>query len=219
MRFLCLHGQGSNARIFQQQTAALRYELGDDHSYDFVNGAVAWETDRDLDQFVMGEEQTFAHCDPDGPESCLQALEHLERYIAAEGPYDGIMGFSQGANVALSWLLKLQREARPLPFRFGVFFSNPWAVYDYQELVGGRIVPLQRDACAGMLDLPTAHIWGSADKNAPASEAITAACVEGKRSVWVHNKGHEIPVNTDAVIAMGKTITRALVRASTTQYA
>ncbi|PYH81786.1 hypothetical protein BO82DRAFT_402011 [Aspergillus uvarum CBS 121591] len=219
MRFLCLHGQGSNARIFQQQTAALRYELGDDHSYDFVNGAVPWKTDRDLDQLAMGEEQTFAHCDPEEPESCLQALENLEQYIAAEGPYDGIMGFSQGTNVALSWLLKLQQEARTLPFKFGVFFSNPWALYDYQELLGGRIVPLRHDAYVGLLDLPTTHIWGSADKDAKASEAITAACVEAKRSVWIHDKGHEIPVNTDTVIAMAKMINRALVRASTAEGA
>ncbi|PYI32693.1 hypothetical protein BP00DRAFT_435104 [Aspergillus indologenus CBS 114.80] len=214
MRFLCLHGQGSNARV-----TALRYELGDDHSYDFVNGAVPWKTDRDLDQFAMGEEQTFAHCDPEEPESCLQALENLEQYIAAEGPYDGIMGFSQGTNVALSWLLKLQQEARPLPFKFGVFFSNPWAVYDYQELLGGHIVPWQHDAYVGLLDLPTTHIWGSADKDAKASEAITAACVEAKRSVWIHDKGHEIPVNTDTVIAMAKMINRALVRASTAEGA
>ena len=40
MRFLCLHGMGTNSRIFEAQTAAIRYLLGSEHTFEFIDGAV-----------------------------------------------------------------------------------------------------------------------------------------------------------------------------------
>ena len=39
MRWLCLHGMGTNSRIFEAQTAAIRYAMGQEHSFEFVDGA------------------------------------------------------------------------------------------------------------------------------------------------------------------------------------
>ncbi|KAJ5683050.1 hypothetical protein N7462_006215 [Penicillium macrosclerotiorum] len=213
MRVLCLHGMGSNCR-----KAALRYELGDDYSYDFVDGPVLWEKDRDLDQYVMGDENTYAICDPTKPDSCIQAIENLEQYILTEGPYDGVMGFSQGANIALSWMIKKQREnkrnkTQPLPFKFGIFFSNPWGVYDANALADGQLVYLDPAAFEGLIDLPTAHIWGTGDKDRAMAQMISNACVAEKRSVFIHDQGHEIPLKKDAVISMAKVINRAMAQA------
>ncbi|KAJ5752590.1 hypothetical protein N7520_009507 [Penicillium odoratum] len=218
MRFLCLHGKGTNSRIFKQQTAALRYELGESHSYDFVDGPHVWEMNPDLDEFVMGEENTFAICDPASPSSCLEAMENIERYIAAEGPFDGIMTFSQGTSIALGWLIKRQLEAKggkpwKLPFKIGVFFSNPWGVYDGQALEQGQIAYMYSPTFEGLLDFPTAHIWGSADKDQAMAEMLSNSCVAEKRSVCVHTRGHEIPADINTVISMAKTINRAIVRA------
>jgi hypothetical protein len=183
---------------------------------------VAWlnrtDTETDLDQFVMGEEQTYAMCDPLLALSCIEAMKRLEEYITAEGPYDGIMGFSQGANLALSWMINKQREAKggvlqQFPFKFGVFFSNPWGVYEASALESGHLVYLEEGTIEGLLDLPTAHIWGSADKDHELALMISKACVGGKRSVFVHDRGHEIPSKTNAVISMAKTINQAIVRA------
>lgn len=41
-----------------------------------------------------------------GPNDIQTALEHLEAFIANEGPFDGIMGFSQGGSLALTYLLQ-----------------------------------------------------------------------------------------------------------------
>lgn len=40
MHFLCLHGMGTNSRIFEAQTAAIRYTLGSQHTFKFLDGAV-----------------------------------------------------------------------------------------------------------------------------------------------------------------------------------
>ncbi|KAJ5758193.1 uncharacterized protein N7511_006887 [Penicillium nucicola] len=166
----------------------------------------------------MGEEETFAICDPQSASSCIEAMENIERYITAEGPFDGIMGFSQGTSIALGWLIQRRREAsgkepQPLPFKVGVFFSNPWGVYDGAALADGRLEYLDRSAFENLLDFPTAHIWGSADRDHEMAELVSASCVSEKRSTFVHSRGHEIPADTHTVIAMAKAINRAMVRA------
>jgi hypothetical protein len=172
----------------------------------------------DLDQFVMGEEQTFAICDPNSALSCIEAMNNLDRYIETEGPYDGIMAFSQGASIALGWMIQRQRRAKggkpqQIPFKIGIFFSNPWGVYDGNALAEDHLVYLDPGNFEGLLDLPTAHIWGSADKAHTIAQAVSTFCVANKRSVFVHERGHEIPANTDNVILMAKTINRAMAQA------
>ncbi|KAJ6127371.1 hypothetical protein N7523_002983 [Penicillium sp. IBT 18751x] len=209
---------GSNARIFKQQTAALRYELGEGHSYDFVNGSVPWEMDHDLDELAMGEEQTYAICDPNSASSCIGAMKSIERYIETEGPYDGVMAFSQGASIILGWMINKQREAKRVssqqcPFKVGIFFSNPWRVYDGNALANDQLVFLNPEDFEGLLDLPTAHIWGSADKDCALAQAISTSCVAEKRSVFIHERGHEIPAKSDTVILMARVINRAMAQA------
>ncbi|KAJ5661741.1 uncharacterized protein N7477_009357 [Penicillium maclennaniae] len=209
---------GSNARIFKQQTAALRYELGEGHSYDFVNGPVPWEMDHDLDELAMGEEQTYAICDPKSASSCIGAMKNIERYIETEGPYDGVMAFSQGASIILGWMINKQREAKwvssqQCPFKVGIFFSNPWRVYDGNALANDQLVFLNPEDFEGLLDLPTAHIWGSADKACALAQAISTSCVADKRSVFIHERGHEIPAKSDTVILMARVINRAIAQA------
>lgn len=40
MRFLCLHGMGTNAQIFEAQLARVRSQLVGQHEFVFVNGEV-----------------------------------------------------------------------------------------------------------------------------------------------------------------------------------
>lgn len=176
------------------------------------------DTMTDLDELAMGEEETYAICDPKSASSCVKAMEDFERYIATEGPYDGIMAFSQGTSITLGWMIHKQREAQggsthQIPFKVGVFFSNPWGVYDGNALAEDRLDFLDPKDFEGLLDLPTAHIWGSADKDHAMAQAISTSCVADKRSVFVHERGHEIPAKSDTVILMARAINRAMAQA------
>lgn len=55
-----------------------------------------------------------------------KAHELLDAAIEDEGPFDGVIGFSQGAALALSYLLQheIERPHESQPFRFAVFFSG-----------------------------------------------------------------------------------------------
>lgn len=173
----------------------------------------------DLRELLPPDDETFAYCNPLSPESCAKAFDDLERYVQAEGPYDGVMGFSLGATFVMSWMFKKLREQKDnkplqLPFKVGIFFSAP-GLLQYHDLLAKELFGAKFDPADGLLDLPTAHIWGCHDRDKEKAEAASQACNALVRSVFVHDRGHEIPISSDNVIAMVKAINRAITRAQT----
>lgn len=54
-----------------------------------------------------------------------EALDRIEIFIKRKGPFDGVLGFSLGSAMAISYILDQQRknpDGQP-PFGFGLFFS------------------------------------------------------------------------------------------------
>jgi hypothetical protein len=51
------------------------------------------------------EDEYFAYYDPQSPDSMRKAIDNLERYMTVEGPFEGIISFSQGSALAASFLL------------------------------------------------------------------------------------------------------------------
>ncbi|KAB8271194.1 serine hydrolase FSH [Aspergillus minisclerotigenes] len=216
MRFLCLHGIGNNSQasnMFEQQTAAIRYELGTQHTYDFVEGALPWESS--IKNVTKTDESTFTFCDPEQPQSCRQAARDIEGYVKEEGPFDGIIGFSMGATMALSWLVnwyqtKQANGSDDAPFKVAVFFSNARQPYDHDALAMDRIAYLDSAQMGKVIDMPTAHIWGSADPQAEEAQRAVNFCDSERRSIFVHGKGHEIPSSVEDTVSIAKVINRAI---------
>lgn len=53
-----------------------------------------------------------------------EAFDCLEDVLEAEGPFDGIFGFSQGSALTLSYLYEQQTAGEPLPVKFACLFST-----------------------------------------------------------------------------------------------
>ncbi|RAH75856.1 hypothetical protein BO86DRAFT_423607 [Aspergillus japonicus CBS 114.51] len=106
MHFLCLHGLGTNSRILQVQTATLRHELGDSHTFDYAEGTLPCPIDPAIAPYFPEEsDEGYAYFDPSRPSTYTAALEQLEAFLVTEGPFDGILAFSQGAQLAASFLI------------------------------------------------------------------------------------------------------------------
>ncbi|KAF4239822.1 hypothetical protein CNMCM8980_001472 [Aspergillus fumigatiaffinis] len=110
MRILCLHGAGTNSRIFEMQTgrttafscrsnltetAAIRYELADRHVYDFVEGTIPWSMYPGVETIALDNEPVFAYFDDKDPQSGLAIYQHFEQHLRDEGPYDGVVAFRE----------------------------------------------------------------------------------------------------------------------------
>ncbi|ROT35061.1 hypothetical protein SODALDRAFT_394970 [Sodiomyces alkalinus F11] len=93
----------------------------------------------------------YSHTKGYDPENMRGAIDHLEEIIDEAGPFDGVLGFSQGAALALSYLHLCESRNEPSPFKFALCFSSVMpcsADPDYGNCLLQRICPLD-DALDG----------------------------------------------------------------------
>ncbi|KAF7631502.1 serine hydrolase FSH [Aspergillus flavus] len=212
MRFLCLHGMGDSAQILQQQTAAIRYELSDKYTYEFVEGAIQWE--RSNQDAGFSEGPTFTYCHPEQADSCLRTIHDLDQFFEEEGPFDGIIGFSLGASLAILWLKHKQEalnmgDITSLPIKVVILFSTSY-VHDYRVLAKGNPVAWDPSHAGARLDLPSAHIWGAKDPCKSLAQAGAEFFNHDKLSTYIHERGHGIPSAIEEVVQVAKAINRAI---------
>lgn len=164
-----------------------------------------------MDELLSDDDTQFAYYNPNDPESILTAIQDLSIYVDQEGPFDGVMGFSQGA--ALGAML-LARNNHP-SFSFGIFICSGAPLCE-SGLSKGALHPLRPDINGEPIKVPTAHIIGGKDASLPESLACAAVCAEALRTVYDHGAGHEIPLGAvgnnkvgEMVSCIQKVITRA----------
>jgi hypothetical protein len=96
MHFLCLHGYGSTAAIFAAHTESMPYEMGKEHTYDFVQGLLFAKIAPSLEAIPNHHSPHFAYYELESPSSFIDLLHELRECIHAEAPFDGITAFSHG---------------------------------------------------------------------------------------------------------------------------
>ncbi|EFY92580.1 DUF341 domain protein [Metarhizium acridum CQMa 102] len=178
MRFLCLHGLGANSHVLETQFSAIRYEMDRHHTFHFVEGT----------ELVPAAAAA---------DSVSRALVQLHKYLAEEGPFDGAIGFSQGAALIAMYLLQCSQDRpnQPLPFQCAIFFSAS-RPFDTAALKDGIVQWAEEPTGTDgpRLNLPTAHIWGSKDVEYRGQcKVLSGMCDEARRYTFVHGGGHEIP--------------------------
>lgn len=190
--------------------AALRYELGRDHTYEFVEGVVEHErapgiyiipppsrytsinSILGIESLAPFEDQFFAYYDFSSSESFDRALYDLREYLHNEGPFDGLIAFSQGASLASAILI--DQSESPNKLRCAIFFCGRTPFVD----VAKPRIPDSTEV--GIMDkkpiisIPTVHIWGRDDHIEPGQpEALSKLCCSQDKYTYIHAGGHEVP--------------------------
>lgn len=134
----------------------------------------------------------------DNATDLAKALDELDEYIKAEGPFDAVMAFSQGAALISTYLVQQSQNhpSQPLPIRCAVFLSAA-RPFDPRALAAGDMrfleVPHGEGAPAA-IRLATAHIWGEKDVvGRGQAAALSALCDPAKKVVYLHGGAHEVP--------------------------
>ncbi|KAK3367572.1 monooxygenase [Podospora didyma] len=147
-RILCLHGGGSNARIFRAQCRVLSSYLRGSFRLVFADAPLPFNPGPDVVSVyqtwgpfrgwippawidgVPEKDMHKTHSAMAFVEDVLEAaMDADDCQTGATGPWVGIMGFSQGAKIAASLLLRQQQQmhAGILPrfaFRFGILMAG-----------------------------------------------------------------------------------------------
>jgi predicted esterase len=137
--------------------------------------------------------------------------------MASEGPYQGVIGFSQGAALAATLMIKQgQSNAVHSPFQCAIVLCGGMP-YDPAALEGGRAVLLDDKPDAPDIHVPTAHILGEKDDALATSLALVEQFDPRSLKLYMHAGGHDVPRDIQAVRRMISVIQEVLHLASHAQ--
>ncbi|KAJ2065929.1 Family of serine hydrolases 3 [Coemansia sp. RSA 922] len=181
LRVLCLHGYTQTAQKFRDRTGPFRRSLKNDLELYYItaphlatefNEGNAWWNHKPHDKDrIWTEVQT--------------SLDLISKVVTEEGPFDGILGFSQGAGMAAIAMAMLGVD-----FKFSI-------------LVAGFVPDMRQfadtvDKCR--MSVPTLVVVGEKDEIVPAERGkLLALTVFAPESVTVltHEGGHFLPCNAE----------------------
>ena len=172
-RVLALHGYHGSAEILRRQTAELARAIADHAELVFV----------DAPSLAAGDHGWW-HLRAGAAVGWERTRDALAAYCAAHGPFDGVLGFSQGAALAALLLARAAID-RTTPVRF-----------DVGILVGGfasrAVVHARMFEAAGAIDVPTVHVIGRADGIVPPAESRELAARFVAPQIVEHPGGHVV---------------------------
>ena len=118
-------------------------------------------------------------------------LEPLHRILAEEGPFQGVLGYSEGACIAATLLVSNQRRCEQNgvenTLSHAIFFSGTPPL----DLKGGGL--LLADRHGHVITARTIHVLSASDPFLDACLALYDVCVEQDAKIFDHGKGHLVP--------------------------
>ncbi|GIJ99633.1 hypothetical protein Aspvir_003634 [Aspergillus viridinutans] len=224
-RILCLHGGGSNARIFRAQCRSLSLQLEERFRLIFADAPFLSGPGPDVESVYAewGPFRSWVRPTAGGSMSVTWGpgtvdVEAVDKAISnavladdsagATGPIVGLLGFSQGAKMAACLLLRQQQENARRNGPNNRTITN--TAYRFAVLLAGRgpLVALdnaRKDVVNGgppslQLRLPTIHVHGTRDPGlAIHRELLHRDCVKDTARVIEWDGGHRVLIKTKDV--------------------
>lgn len=144
--------------------------------------------------------------------SLVNALEALYQTMEEHGPFDGVLGYSEGATVAATLLLDEQQRCKAAgtepSLKCAVFFAGwPPLMVDRDTLVLG-------DTDEEVIDVPTLHIIGSNDPYLAGVMCLYNVCDSDSRMLFDHGQGHIIVRDEQTLVKLAVKVQKLIKKAS-----
>ncbi|KAL3421918.1 duf341 family [Phlyctema vagabunda] len=170
----------------------------------FPKGATAEDQMRELMRGGIDAAAVPNLDDDSSNDSAEAAIEYLYDIMEQDGPFDGIIGYSEGATVAATLLLHEQKrfETRGIEpmFKCALFFAGwPPMTPELNSIV-------LSDESDLTITIPTCHIIGSLDPYLAGSIALYNICDMDTACLFDHAKGHTLPRDKETVRELGDVI-------------
>ena len=145
-----------------------------------------------------------------------RACDFLQQYVEQHDgdPFDGVLGFSEGATIAASLILRQCREKGSSLFKFAIFIccTVPPLRSDREDI-------LLADETAERIDIPTTHIVGHRDPGYQGGRALYNLCNQSSASIFDHGGTHTIPWDLASTRGITKTIGSVIERSQSMSVA
>ncbi|KAJ1521011.1 hypothetical protein ONE63_002724 [Megalurothrips usitatus] len=197
LKILCLHGYGQNGEYFRQKMGGIRKQWKNFAELEFISAPHLIQHAGENDDPDAGARLAWWFTDMEARTyeskvfntNCYgfeDSVKLVESTIQEKGPYDGILGFSQGA-CFLSLLCCLQQKGvLQGTFKFAIFTSGYLS----------RCTDHQSVYSVGEVEIPTLHVYGETDSviTADMSDALMETCND--KQIIRHPGGHYMPSNS-----------------------
>lgn len=122
--------------------------------------------------------------------SLINALEALYRTMDEFGPFDGVLGYSEGATIAATLLIDERKRCEAAgiepSLKCAIFFAG------WPPLMVDRDTLVLNDTDDEVIDVPTLHVIGSSDPYLAGVMALYNVCDSDSRMMFDHGQGHII---------------------------
>ena len=131
------------------------------------------------------------------PSQVHDAHELLMEVVEEEGPFEGILGFSQGGEIAALFLLGPGKDL----FKYAVFIGStvPWDISSLEATGNDHPRKMHGSTHSAKIDMPTAHIIGRSDAYRDFAKITHGLCNNSKAKVYDHHGAHVVPRGQDAM--------------------
>lgn len=188
LRILCVHGYRQSEKIFREKSGGFRKLFKRYIDFVFLSAPHEIPEEINLARPEEDRERGWWFSKPDRSYHALDKTDISTGYedsvalvkstIASDGPFDGILGFSQGASF-VSLLCTLQKE---LHFKFAILIAG------FKSMLSAH-----SEMYSAPIECPSFHVIGSTDGVIPShcSEELMESFTSPQ--VYRHEGGHYIP--------------------------
>lgn len=191
LKVLCLHGYRQNGQTFRERTGSLRKILKKHAELVYItapNKVEPLEEDKSADQrgwWFSTKDDTFSATEKsDVNPGYEESLDVIAEAVKEQGPFDGLLAFSQGAAMAAIICALQEQGDERFPFSFVIIIAG------FCSRSSGHL-PLYQQP----ITIPSLHVFGDTDRVIPKdmSEELLA-CFKDAHTIQ-HPGGHFVPAS------------------------
>lgn len=112
--------------------ASLRSKLDRSYSFDFLDGSCDTIPPPEIKRFYSAPYRSY--WEGSNVADTKASFKLIEEKLKKNGPYDGVLAFSQGAALIASYLLYLKADNKPSPFKFAIFIAAGVPTYVLEDI-------------------------------------------------------------------------------------
>ncbi|XP_025095344.1 esterase OVCA2-like isoform X2 [Pomacea canaliculata] len=192
LKILCIHGYRQNAQLFREKTGSFRKVIKKYADLVFItapNQVPPLSSDKEV---IEGDHTGWWFSNLDDSfhaqdrTDCCKGYENsvllIEKTLKEQGPFDGILGFSQGASmVSLLCGIQEQQPDKKL-FNFAILVAGFKSRSSSHDILYSK-----------KISIPTLHVYGESDKIIPKDMSEDLLQYFEDYIVLQHLGGHFIP--------------------------